>query len=107
MEKGRLPGSGTTHEGDELARQDLEIDAPQRDRLDVDLAIDLDDLLEPDDGFEGRAAVGNPTQSGCHDPRSDGGPAKRLLVRHCHRKLSIIWRNASTLSTPSGVDRLT
>ncbi len=26
---------------------------------------------------------------------------------HCHRKLSIIWRKASTLSTPSGVDRLT
>src|SRR5258705_4851403 len=41
-EERRLAGAGSAHEGQELTLRDLEVDAAERDRLDIHLAVDLD-----------------------------------------------------------------
>ena len=94
VEERALPGPGPTHHRDELAGRDVEVHAAQCDRLHIALAVDLDDILESDR----RSAPGLGRR------RHDRGRGSRDA--QVHRKLSIIVRNASTLSTPSGVDRL-
>ena len=99
LEEGRLAGARAAHDGHELAPRDRQVDAAQRDRLDIGLAKDPDDIPELDDRrgpwFGDRWFAGRPLAS--------GGQA---AGRQAHLKLWIIWRKASTLSTPSGVERL-
>src|SRR2546423_203835 len=89
VQQGRLSGSRAAHQRDVLARGDPQVDAAQGDRLDVAFAVDPDHVAE----LDRRDVRLRPWQ-------------ERLARRHDHLKLVIIWRKASTLSTPSGVERL-
>lgn len=98
VEQAALARPGSTHDGDEFARGDGHVHAAQGDGLDVRLAIDPDDIRKAIDG------IGIVDRGGVRGDRPTTG---RRARHHAHRKLSIIWRKASTLSTPFGVDRVT
>ena len=89
VQQGRFARPRPAHQRDVVATRDRQVYAAQGPRFDITFAIDPDDVLELDcravsrRRFVGRSALG-----------------------HDHLKLVIIWRKASTLSTPSGVDRL-
>ena len=85
-----LARTRATHDRDELADGHLEVDPPECNGLDVDLAVDTNDIHE----LDRRSNRGNP-------------PGRCRHLCYDHEKLVIIWRKASTLSTPSGVARLT
>ena len=107
VQERRLARSRATHQRHELTRRNLEVDTPQRDCLDIDLAIDLDDVDQADDRSVARSAGDRVPRNLRGELRWGDGSARCHPTRHLHLKLSIIWRKASTLSTPSGVERLT
>src|SRR5262249_46743833 len=92
MKERALPRARPAENRDEFAGLDAQVETSKRDCLDLSGAIDLEDV----DALKCRPGTG----------------FRRCLrfsieARHLHRKLSIIKRYASTLSTPLGVPRST
>src|SRR2546423_15468399 len=91
MEHRALARSGRAEDGHELPRFDPQLQAAQRNRLNGARAVDLEYIVELERA-ERQLLV-------------PLGLAPEACYRH--RKLSIINRQASTLSTPTGVPRST
>jgi len=91
VERRALPRPGRPEESCDLVLLDAQVEPAQRDRLSRTGAEDLEDVVQLERAEGDLVALG------------------RLAVEASqrHRKLSIISRYASTLSTPTGVPRST